>query len=188
MLSVSNGCRFGSCFQLCSIKEFAVDISHYAAPGERTKVWVIYLNSLFQTIECRLAPHNPNSPPGMTPAWTYTQLCVGWDEEGAKPVPLREPARTAKPQTKTRPQRHGELGSAETKRRKLLGWEAFGVLAVVMIWQAPESKAPGIAVITTQDSCDMSCTNSEGEENPSIVLFNRACAPLKNTGMQIHHT
>lgn len=31
-----------------------------------------------------------------------------------------------------------------------------------MIWQAPENKALGISVITTRDSCDMSCTNSEG--------------------------
>lgn len=31
-----------------------------------------------------------------------------------------------------------------------------------MIWQAPENKALGICVITTGDSCDMSCTNSEG--------------------------
>lgn len=171
MLSVSNGCSFGSCFHLCSIKEFAVDISHYAAPGERTEVWVIYLNSLFQTIEWRLAPHNPNGPPGMTPAWTYTQTCVGWEGGGVKPVPLREPARDAKPQAKTRPQRHKELCSAETERRKLLGWEAFSVLAVEMIWQAPENKALGISVITTQDSCDMSCTNSEGEKKILPLSF-----------------
>lgn len=36
------------------------------------------------------------------------------------------------------------------------------MLAVEMIWQAPENKALGISVITTRDSCDMSCTNSEG--------------------------
>lgn len=59
------------------------------------------------------------------------------------------------------------------------------MLAVEMIWQAPENKALGISVITTRDSCDMSCTNSEGgcdggvKKNPSIVLFNRACAHLK---------
>lgn len=55
-----------------------------------------------------------------------------------------------------------------------------------MIWQAPENKALGISVITTRDSCDMSCTNSAGvvteakkKKNPPIVLFNRACAHLK---------
>lgn len=55
-----------------------------------------------------------------------------------------------------------------------------------MIWQAPENKALGISVITTRDSCDMSCTNSEGvvteegkKNHPSIVFFNRACAHLK---------
>lgn len=55
-----------------------------------------------------------------------------------------------------------------------------------MIWQAPENKALGICVITTGDSCDMSCTNSEGVavkegggKSPPVVLFNRACAHLK---------
>lgn len=37
-LSVSRGWSFGCCFLLCSIKEFAVDISHCAAPDERTEV------------------------------------------------------------------------------------------------------------------------------------------------------
>lgn len=30
-------------FLLCSIKEFVVDISHYAAPDERTEVGLSYL-------------------------------------------------------------------------------------------------------------------------------------------------
>lgn len=37
------------------------------------------------------------------------------------------------------------------------------MLAVEMIWQGPENEALGIAVITQpQDSCNMSCANSEG--------------------------
>lgn len=37
------------------------------------------------------------------------------------------------------------------------------VLAVEMIWQGPENEALGISVITQpQDSCNMSCANSEG--------------------------
>lgn len=57
------------------------------------------------------------------------------------------------------------------------------MLAVEMMWKAPENKALGISALTT-DRCDMSCTNSEGvvtgeKKNPSIVLFNRACAHLK---------
>lgn len=43
-LSQINGCSFGCCFLLCSIKEFAVDISHYAAPDDRTEVRVSYLS------------------------------------------------------------------------------------------------------------------------------------------------
>lgn len=45
---------------------------------------VILLSSLNRTIECRLAPRNPDGPPGMTPAWMYTKTCVGWEEEGGR--------------------------------------------------------------------------------------------------------
>lgn len=67
------------------------------------------------------------------------------------------------------------------------------MLAVEMIWQAPEYKALGISVITTRDSCDMSSTSSEAvvteEEKKSFHCpFQQSMCTFKNKVMQIHHT
>lgn len=73
------------------------------------------------------------------------------------------------------------------------------MLAVEMIWQGPENEALGISVITQpQDSCNMSCANSEGvckrtemgcvEGGGSIVLFNKACAHLQKKTSQKYKT
>jgi len=88
----------------------------------------------------------------------------------------RGPARAAKPQAKTRPQRHEELCSAARER------EGGGTVRLRGIQHAscrddltsPQKiKLPGISVITTRDSCDMSSAKSEGvaseEEEKSIV-------------------
>lgn len=118
----------GCCFSIpAPLKEFVVDISHYAAPQQRT--WG--LSKLF----IWTARFEPLSAvwllvmPTVLPKWPRrgqnTQACVGWKEL---------PARAAKPQTKNKTlETCGALQRWE--RRKLLGFEAF------MIWQAPENKA-----------------------------------------------
>ena len=84
---------------------------------------VIYLNSLFRTIERRLAPRNPSGPPENDPSMdVHTDMC-GLERGGGgfEPVPPREPARAAKPQAKTRPQRREELCSAEAREERTVG-------------------------------------------------------------------
>lgn len=87
--------------------------------------------------------------------------------------------------------REGETGGGRGEKT---------VLAVEMIWQGPENEALGIAVITQpQDSCNMSCANSEGVckrtemgcvegGGGSIVLFNKACAHLQKKNSQKYKT
>lgn len=60
------------------LKEFVVDISHYAVPQQRTRslsklfIWA----ACFRAIERRLAPPNADGPREMTPAWTeHTGMC-----------------------------------------------------------------------------------------------------------------
>lgn len=81
------------------------------------------------------------------------------------------------------------------------------VLAVEMIWQGPENEALGISVITQpQDSCNMSCANSEGVckrtemgcvegggvhcpfQQSMCTFTKKKLTKIQNKGMQIHHT
>lgn len=83
---------------------------------------MIYLNSLFWTTECRLAPRSSIGPPELTPAWTRTQTRVCWEEEegvggrAGSAVKASQSCQTTS--LKTRPQRHEELGSAEREREE----------------------------------------------------------------------
>lgn len=101
------------------------------------------------------------------------QTCVGWEEKEVELVPLQGPARAAKPQAKTRPQRHEEPCSAKRERekwgRKLSGGEAFNVLAVEMIWQGPENKALGTSVIKGTESVAIAWGGVASEEGNKSV-------------------
>lgn len=78
------------------LKEFVVDISHYAAPQQRT--WslskLFIWTARFGPLSAVWLPVMPKVLPKWPRRGQNTQACVGWKEL---------PARAAKPQTKTRP-------------------------------------------------------------------------------------